>query len=168
MRPKLTGVEINRAYNGLFADNIVFPVRFNDDLYDVEFTYSVDDSIANALQGMLSTIVPDKVFEDFIKHCLFGMRILPRHKKVIFNDPATVVIWEDGSKTVTKCKDEEFSTVKGVLMCAFRKVTRNRRRMDDFEDVLTMLSNIDADGMRMLADTLNVAADALEAPCDSR
>ena len=29
----------------------------------------------------------------------------PGIKKVIFNDPATVVIWDDGTKTVVKCSE---------------------------------------------------------------
>lgn len=35
---------------------------------------------------------------------------LPEIKKVIFNPPATIVFWLDGTKTVVKCKEgEEFS-----------------------------------------------------------
>lgn len=38
-------------------------------------------------------------------------------KKVIFNDPATIIIWQDDSKTVVKCSDEEqFDKEKGLAM----------------------------------------------------
>ena len=36
-------------------------------------------------------------------------------KKVIFNDPATIVFWEDGTKTVVKCKEDDlFSYDMGI------------------------------------------------------
>lgn len=35
---------------------------------------------------------------------------------VIFNDPATIVFWRDGSKTVVKCKDEPYDPEKGLAM----------------------------------------------------
>ena len=37
-------------------------------------------------------------------------------KKVIFNDPATIVIWGDDSKTVVKCDEDEFDPEKGLAM----------------------------------------------------
>ena len=33
-------------------------------------------------------------------------------KEVIFNDPATIVYWEDGTKTVVKCHNETFDEEK--------------------------------------------------------
>lgn len=41
-------------------------------------------------------------------------------KKVIFNDPATIVIWVDGSKTVVKCAEGDvYSKFSGlaIAMC---------------------------------------------------
>lgn len=44
-------------------------------------------------------------------------------KKVIFNAPATIVYWSDGSKTVVKCKkDEIFDREKGLAMAISKKV----------------------------------------------
>jgi hypothetical protein len=43
-------------------------------------------------------------------------------KKVIFNEPATIIIWDDNSKTIVKCKDGEvFDKEKGFLMAYFQK-----------------------------------------------
>lgn len=45
-------------------------------------------------------------------------------KKVIFNPPATVVYWQDGSKTVAKCMPgDEFDPEKGIAMAIVRKVS---------------------------------------------
>lgn len=38
-------------------------------------------------------------------------------KKVIFNGPATIVIWKDGTKTVVKCMDgDDYDREKGFMM----------------------------------------------------
>lgn len=43
-------------------------------------------------------------------------------KKVIFNDPATIVLWSDGTKTVVKCDErDEFDPEKGLAMAICKK-----------------------------------------------
>ena len=46
-------------------------------------------------------------------------------KQVIFNDPATIVIWLDGSKTVVKCKNEAYDPEKGLAMCIAKRAMGN-------------------------------------------
>lgn len=47
-------------------------------------------------------------------------------KDVIFNDPATIVFWVDGSKTVVKCQPgETFDPEKGLAMAISKKVLGN-------------------------------------------
>lgn len=45
-----------------------------------------------------------------------------RIKKIIFNPPATIIFWKDGSKTVVKCNGEAFDPEKGMAMAISRKV----------------------------------------------
>lgn len=48
-------------------------------------------------------------------------------KRIIFNPPATVVIWEDGTKTVVKCaEDDDFDPETGVSMCYMKKIYGSR------------------------------------------
>lgn len=47
-------------------------------------------------------------------------------KKVIFNNPATIVLWADGTKTVVKAKNEEFDPEKGLAMAIVKKVFGNK------------------------------------------
>lgn len=45
---------------------------------------------------------------------------------VIFNDPATIVFWSDGTKTVVKCcKDDTFDKEKGLAMAILKKLSWN-------------------------------------------
>lgn len=44
-------------------------------------------------------------------------KAMSKIKNVIFNDPATIVFWNDGTKTVVKCgKDDAFDAEKGLAM----------------------------------------------------
>ena len=48
-------------------------------------------------------------------------------KKVIYNDPATIVFWADGTKTVVKCtEDDEYDPEKGLAMCISKKALGNK------------------------------------------
>lgn len=48
-------------------------------------------------------------------------------KNVIFNDPATIVFWSDGSKTVVKCGERDtFDPEKGLAMAISKKFLGNK------------------------------------------
>lgn len=49
-------------------------------------------------------------------------------KRVIFNDPATIVFWEDGTKTVVKAKGENFDEEKGLAMAIAKRALGNTGR----------------------------------------
>ena len=52
--------------------------------------------------------------------------LLPVVSEVIINGPATIVKWEDGKKTVTKCRGgDEFDPLFGIIACILRKLTNN-------------------------------------------
>ena len=52
---------------------------------------------------------------------------LPGIKKIIENNPATVILWEDGTKTMAKCQDGDvFDFEKGVLICSLKKLIGNK------------------------------------------
>lgn len=42
-------------------------------------------------------------------------------KSVIFNNPATIVFWKDGSKTISKAHNEAFDPEKGLAICYAKK-----------------------------------------------
>lgn len=59
-------------------------------------------------------------------HLSYSARKEREIKKVIFNGPATVVYWGDGTKTVVKCsKDDEFDPEKGLAMAIAKKFFGN-------------------------------------------
>ena len=46
-------------------------------------------------------------------------------KKVIFNNPATIVLWSDGSKTVVKSHLDDYDPEKGLAMAIAKKALGN-------------------------------------------
>lgn len=72
-------------------------------------------------------------------------------KKIIFNGPATIVMWTDGTKTVVKQSNlDNYDYEKGFAMCVVKKVFGDKyayiRKMVDksYEDIL-LTSNINND-----------------------
>ena len=60
---------------------------------------------------------------------MYGMNSshIPEIKNVIFHDPATIVFWEDGTKTVVKCQDgDKFDPEKGLSMAIAKKAYGNK------------------------------------------
>lgn len=47
-------------------------------------------------------------------------------KDVIFNNPATIVFWSDGTKTVVKAENEPFDPEKGLAMAISKKFLGNK------------------------------------------
>lgn len=51
----------------------------------------------------------------------------PKIKKVIFNKPATIVLWADGTKTVVNCQDgDTYDKEKGIALCFRKKIMNNK------------------------------------------
>lgn len=59
----------------------------------------------------------------------------PTIKKIIFNDPATIVMWSDGTKTVVKCGENDvFDPEKGVAMCCMKKLLGTNKTGSNYLD----------------------------------
>lgn len=56
----------------------------------------------------------------------------PGIKKVIFNSPATIILWNDGTKTVSKCHNEKFDKEKGFAMAVAKKIVGSYAKMQKF------------------------------------
>ena len=53
-------------------------------------------------------------------------------KDVIFNNPATIVLWKDGTKTVVKCQDGDvYNPETGLAMCIIKKMCGNKGNYND-------------------------------------
>ena len=70
---------------------------------------------------------PRLSYVDYSRYYKKTTNYIPEIKNVIFNDPATIVFWEDGTKTVVKCQDgDEFDPEKGLAMAIVKKTYGNK------------------------------------------
>lgn len=80
---------------------------------------------------------------------------------VKFNPPATIIFWEDGTKTVVKCQDgDEFDPEKGFAMAYCKKMMGNKGRY--FQNVKKWTKNYTPKN----DDTLKNSVDALQKKTD--
>lgn len=55
-------------------------------------------------------------------------------KKVIFNNPATIIYWWDGSKTVVKCDTKDtYDKEKGFLLCYLKGIVGNKTLLQELD-----------------------------------
>lgn len=107
----------------------------NDDRYDATITLKNLDSsalVVNTIGSAYkktknSTIlgVPPEICE------LIPFIVMPKIKKVIFHDPATIVYWDDDTKTVVKCDGEKFDAEKGLAMAISKRVMGNKGNFNE-------------------------------------
>ena len=72
----------------------------------------------------------NKMPTDYTKY--YGKIIKPAIKKVIFNNPATIVFWEDGTKTVVKAGDGDiYDPEKGLAMAFAKKFLGNKGNFNE-------------------------------------
>lgn len=56
-------------------------------------------------------------------------------KKVIFSDPATIVLWNDGTKTVVKTQNgDPYDPEKGLAMACMRKMLSDKDYHEHLEE----------------------------------
>lgn len=59
-------------------------------------------------------------------------RLTAKAVKVIYNPPATIAFWPDGSKTVVKCdKDDVYDPKYGLALCYMKKALGSSRAFND-------------------------------------
>lgn len=57
---------------------------------------------------------------------------VPEIKNVIFDYPATIILWDDGTKTVVKCQEgDTYSKETGFALCIAKKALGNRGNFNE-------------------------------------
>lgn len=77
------------------------------------------------LKNQLNAIYGKRQFEEATR-MYSNKAIRNKIKKVIFNDPATIVFWSDGKKTVVKCGERDiYDPEKGLAMAIAKRALGN-------------------------------------------
>ena len=88
-------------------------MRYNDYENDIRIDYGTYSSIYNRIASDNGS---------YIKVPSPKQKAMNSITNVIFNNPATIVFWSDGTKTVVKCDErDEFDPEKGLAMAICKK-----------------------------------------------
>lgn len=103
----------NEAYINLIQrelhSKVVENIRLKQELDDLKKKHDIPSSYPGSTFGL--------VYQECKVRPTFVI------DKVLFNPPATIVFWLDGTKTVVKCKEgEEFSEWAGIALCLAKKL----------------------------------------------
>ena len=110
-------------YEGAVPECHKFNLESIDALTKIAYILSVDSSLAKK-----------KLNE---KYGLGSMVMCKTVKEVIFNKPATIIRWCDGTKTIVKCqKGDKFNKETGVALCFLKKLCGNSSR--NLNDILKL------------------------------
>ena len=113
---KLASVNQAREFLDQMNALIESPTRNLIGSIDKGYVYKECDPVETYL--IRDVAMTRKMYVDEInrKHSYFSI------KDVIFNNPATIVFWADGTKTVVKCQDDElFDPEKGLAMAITKR-----------------------------------------------
>ena len=62
---------------------------------------------------------------------IYSKNVVAAIDHVVFNGPATIIFWQDGTKTVLKCHEgDEFSAVTGFALCMLKGMLGNQAYHD--------------------------------------
>ena len=111
-------------------DGRTFQFNPGDLLRDRQGDWRIRKPEESVLDSMRYMHWVDRVMEEAAKKKEETNMTAASIKNVIFNPPATIVFWTDGSKTVVKCNaKDEFDPEKGLAMAIAKRCADNS---DDF------------------------------------
>lgn len=107
-------------------DGRTFQFNPGDLLRDRQGDWRIRKPEESVLDSMRYMHWVDRVMEEAAKKKEETTMTAASIKNVIFNPPATIVFWTDGSKTVVKCNaKEEFDPEKGMAMAIAKRCANN-------------------------------------------
>lgn len=98
--------------------------------YEVIEKGEKDRRIANSINKYIekSRQAPILSIDTSTWHPYLPLHPMPKPKKIILNDPATIILWSDNTKTIVKknSKDKKFDPEKGIALCYMKKALGNK------------------------------------------
>lgn len=131
---KIGVVTDRKSYNGLLENEPGYNVETsNGQIWRINQNAKVNIlSRDDHLDTLRIPALKPFVIPDFNPWSISPYRRDPKIEKVIFNDPATIVIWSDGSKTIVKCQPGDvYSKELGLAMCISKKFLGNKGNFND-------------------------------------
>lgn len=98
-----------------------------EDLLNIMITNNTWPEAVNKYASVVDEYCTNDVLTNEIALYRLYARGLPEIRKVIFHDPATIIIWADGSKSIVKCTEKDkYDPEKGFAMAIAKKALGNK------------------------------------------
>lgn len=115
------------VFNSVLYDNKRETLKINkNDLNCFDKSCNEDDvldAMRYCYNDVLTTRQYGKTLDASLKQAQLKINIPNMIDRVIFNDPATIIIWKDGSKTIVKkSEDDLWDPEKGFCMAIIKKL----------------------------------------------
>ena len=111
----------------------ILNIKVRKILYHPDYTSEIrlTKDVNDCMPIMIASRQSGKTYTQFIKYLddIWNRGIVNDTlsiKNVIFNDPATIVFWNDGTKTIVKAENEPFDPEKGLAMAIAKKSLGNK------------------------------------------
>ena len=125
----------SRDYNLIFGTKIgrIYP---GGDIYGIVILYAYDIAPTkivlqrrNTLKNAINSVYG---LDSALRNVRNKQNLI---KDVIFNDPATIVYWVDGTKTVVKAHNEKFDPEKGLAMAICKRFLGSNKSGANFNNI---------------------------------
>ena len=101
----------------------------NDNIY----AQAIADYVSDCISGRNNLTTEDRATAKCLTNSIYGAASMSMNnksvflKKVIYNDPATIAFWSDGTKTIVKAQPGDiFDPEKGLAMVIAKKACSNK------------------------------------------
>lgn len=137
--------EMNRKYYGFSSRHVLQTIE-QLPLNDKEVISKIEELLKKRVREIIVPDVneeenemdynniPARVTNNHMKiHAPIPIIKIPEISKVVFNNPATIVFWADGTKTVVKCMEgQEFNEYYGVACAIMKRFFGNNSKASAF------------------------------------
>lgn len=115
---------ITNSWNYLTGDNNKsIPI---DTGVKTDYVYNVTPSFVKSFREAEARLEKEIKEKELREKQARNKRLRGMIKKVMLNEPYTIIIWNDGTKTVVKCHEfDSYDPEKGILACMAKKLYEN-------------------------------------------
>lgn len=124
------GLTIERSYTSYIPNEAYYTFSKGDNMFSKGYIVKITTENDAAIRRMANSVIEDVRKRFLIKTTTKEQIAIYKAfqiEKVIFNEPATIVFWKDGTKTIVKCGElDTYDPEKGLAMAISKKALGNQ------------------------------------------
>lgn len=124
------GLTIERSYTSYIPNEVHYTFSKGNNMFSKGYIVKITGEDNATIKRMADSIIEDVRKKFLIKTTIKEKIAIYKAfqiEKVIFNSPATIVLWKDGTKTIVKCGELDiYDPEKGLAMAISKKALGNQ------------------------------------------